>query len=90
MRYFASHAGQGMLFIAGAVILLAAPLTLPWVAAVVMLQVGVRHLTLAFKELDHDIRSRPDFMAGSPSLPPPSDGERELAGVRNGAIRTRP
>ena len=90
MRYFASHAGQGVLFIVGAVILLAAPLTLPWVAAVVMLQAGVRHFVLAFRELDHDVRSRPDFMAGSPSLPSPSDGERELAGIRYGAIRTRP
>ena len=90
MRYFASHAGQGVLFIVAAALLLAAPLTLPWVAAVVMLQVGVRHLTLAFKQLDHDVRSRPDCMAGSPSLPSPGDGERELAGVRSGVIRTRP
>jgi hypothetical protein len=90
VRYFASHAGQGVMFIVGAALLLAVPVSLPWVVAVMMLQVGVRHLTLAFKELDHDVLTRPDVMAISPSLPSPGDGERGIAGVRSRAIHTRP
>ena len=89
MRYFATHAGKGVLFIGAAAFLLAWPPALPWIAAVALLQLGVKHLTLAFKESDSDLFVHARVAAGSPALPPPTDGERGIASVRNDSIRTR-
>ena len=33
MNYFATHAGKGVLFIAGAALVLAVPIALPWITA---------------------------------------------------------
>ena len=90
MNYFDSHAGKAVLFIVGAAFLLAAPIALPWIAAVALLQVGVKHLTLAFKEADRDVSARAGVPAGGPSLPAPVDGERGLAGNVHSVTRNRP
>jgi hypothetical protein len=90
VRYFATHAGKSVLFISGAAFLLAWPPALPWIAAVVMLQLGVRHIILAFKEADRDVSLHATVPTGCPSLPAPGDGERGLVGNFGGAIRTRP
>ena len=67
---------------AAAVFLLAWPPALPWIAAAALLQFGVRHLALAFKEVDRDETSahahRTHAAGGVPSLPSPDDGERRL------------
>lgn len=89
MLYFATHAGKSVLFIGGAAFLLAWPPALPWIAAVAMLQLGVKHLTLAFKEADRDVSARPCVSTDGPSLPAPLDGERRLAGSGSSPICTR-
>ncbi len=89
MRYFATHAGKGVLFIGAAAFLLAWPPALPWIAAVALLQLGVKHLTLAFKESDSDLSVHARVAADSPALPPPTDSERGIASVRNNSVRTR-
>ena len=49
-RFFESHAGKAVVGVSAAVFLLAWPPALPWIAAAALLQFGVRHLALAFKE----------------------------------------
>jgi hypothetical protein len=90
MNYFATHAGKGVLFIAGAALVLAVPIALPWITAVALLQMGVNHLSLAFQETHHDHSDRPCVVADSPALPPPADGERGIAGAGHAALRARP
>src|SRR5262249_2829901 len=87
--FFNTHAGKSVLFIIGAVIVLAVPLILPWVAAIVLLQMGVKHITLAFRELDHDVPSHAGIAANGPSLPPPGDGERVLTVPGRSLVRYR-
>jgi hypothetical protein len=89
MRTFPStHSGRAVLYIAGAAFLLAWPPALPWIAAVTLVQLGVRHLILAFKEADRDRPARADLIDGRP-LPAPGDGERGLADAGRRPIHTR-
>ena len=47
-QFFESHAGKSVVGVSLSVFLLACPIALPWVAAALLLQYGVRHLTLGF------------------------------------------
>jgi hypothetical protein len=91
--FFDSHAGKAVAGVGAAVFLLAWPPALPWIAAVALLQFGVRHLALAFKEVDRDETSahayRTHAVGGIPSLPAPDDGERRLPGTRGSAVPAR-
>jgi hypothetical protein len=87
--FFHSHAGKGLAGVVAAVFLLAWPPALPWVAAVVFLQFGVRHLVLAFREVDREAKADTCITAGAPSLPAP-DSKRRVALARRGAVPARP
>lgn len=89
MSYFTTHAGKSVLFIGGAAFLLAWPPALPWVTAVIMLQLGVRHIILAFREVDRVVSAHASVPSHGPALPAPGDGERELVVTGGRAIRTR-
>jgi hypothetical protein len=84
--FFQSHAGKAVIGVFGAVFLLAWPPALPWIAAVALLQFGVRHIVLAFKEVEREEQNH--IAAGAPSLPAP-DGERRIAGARHSAVPAR-
>jgi hypothetical protein len=83
-----SHAGKGLFGITGAALLLAWPPALPWVAAIVLLQWGVRHLALAFKEIEHAEQNQPGITAGAPALPA-QDSQRGALVPRRSAVPAR-
>jgi hypothetical protein len=88
INFIFSHAGKGVVGVAGAAFLLAWPPALPWVAACFLLQFGVRHLALAFREAERETKDHTGITAGAPALDAP-DGERGIAPVRNGAAPAR-
>jgi hypothetical protein len=88
LDFFHSHAGKAVIGVVGAVFLIAWPPALPWLAAAALLQFGVRHLVLAFKEMEVETQTHTGIAAGTPSLPAP-DGERRIASARNGAVPAR-
>ena len=90
MQYFATHAGKAILAVTGAALILAVPIVLPWVVAVLLLQVGVRHLKLAFREVDRDLSLRADDTPNGTPLPEAHNGQRVLAGAGRDLVRTRP
>jgi hypothetical protein len=89
MRYFSTHAGKGVLAITGAAIVLAVPIALPWVVAVVLLQYGVRQIILAFKEVDRDVSLHAYMPEGGTSLPETHDGQRVLDGAGRDLVLAR-
>ena len=88
MQYFATHAGKAVLAITGAAIVLAVPIALPWVAAVILLQYGVRQLKLAFREADRDVLTA-RVQGNGISLPEAHDGQRVLDGAGRDLVRAR-
>jgi hypothetical protein len=86
--FFHSHAGKAVVGVFGAVFLIFWPPALPWVAAVALLQFGVRHLILAFKEAEREEQAHTHIAAGAPSLAAP-DGERGAIVPRHGAVPAR-
>jgi hypothetical protein len=93
IEFFDSHAGKAVVGVSAAVFLLAWPPALPWIAAVALLQFGVRHLVLAFKEVERDHTSAPTHHTRVPggvaSLAAPDDRERRLDFARNGVVPAR-
>jgi hypothetical protein len=84
INFIHSHAGKGAVGIIGACLLLAWPPALPWVAAVVLLQWGVRHLAAAFKELEGETQAS----ICAPALDAP-DSQRGALGARHNAVAAR-
>ncbi len=89
MLFFNSHAGKAVGFIAAATLLLAWPPALPWLTAVALLQLGVKHFALAFREIEHDVPVHPSLPVDDLALPAPGDAERSLAVAGSGAVSTR-
>jgi hypothetical protein len=86
MSYFNTHAGRAVLAITGAALILAVPVTLPWIVAVVILQYGVKQLRLAFREMDYDILTAQD---SDTPLSVPADGQRGIDGRSRDLVVTR-
>ncbi len=72
-----THAGKSVVFIAAAGVLLIWPPALPWIAAVALLQHGVRHLSLSFKEVQREELANARIRSGDSPLDAP-DGERGI------------
>jgi hypothetical protein len=89
MTFFNSHAGKSVVFIAGAAMLLAWPPSLPWIAAVALLQLGVKHIGLAFKEADRDISIRATAEASGHPLLAEGDSNRRLVVAGGDLVRAR-
>jgi hypothetical protein len=83
--FFQSHAGKAVVGVVGSVFLIAWPPAFPWIAAVALLQFGVRHLVLAFRELDRETQAHVD----APALNAPNR-ERSIVVPRHGVVPTRP
>jgi hypothetical protein len=83
-----SHAGKGLAGVVAAVFLIIWPPSVSWIAAVVLLQWGVRHIVLAFREAERDEQNQAGIMAGVPSLDAPNR-ERGIAVPRHGAVPAR-
>lgn len=90
MTFFNSHAGKSVVFIAGAAMLLAWPPSLPWIAAVALLQLGVKHMSLAFKEADRDISIRATAEASGHPVLAEGDSHQALDRDQRDLIRARP
>ena len=82
--FFQSHAGNGLVGISAAALLLAWPPALPWIAAAALLQFGVRHLVLAFNEVERETQAPTGF----PALDAP-DCQRRTLGARHNAVPAR-
>lgn len=89
MKYFTTHAGKGVLCIAGSALLLAVPIALPWVAAVILLQAGIRHLRSAFQEIDRDVPDFSDAAIRSAALGPTDHSQRGIGSPSTDIVRTR-
>jgi hypothetical protein len=89
MTFIHTHACKAVVGVAGAVFLLAWPPALPWIAAVALLQWGVRHLVLAFREAERDEQNQAGIMAGAPALDAP-DNQRGVIVPRNRDFSVRP
>jgi hypothetical protein len=82
------HAGKSVVFIAAGAFLLAWPPALPWIAAAGLLHLGVRHLVLAFREVEREAFADSRIATGTPSFSAP-DSERRLVVARNSAVPAR-
>jgi hypothetical protein len=86
--FFHSHAGKSVAGVCLAGLLIVWPPSVSWIAAVALLQFGVRHLILAFREMERDEQAHTHGAADIPSLAAP-DSERSIVVARHGAVPAR-
>jgi hypothetical protein len=87
-EFFHSHVGKAVVGVVAAVFLLACPIALPWIAAAMLLEFGVRHLILAFKELDCEAQIHAHDASDGTSLAAP-DVERGIVVARRDVVPAR-
>lgn len=86
MTFFITHSGKAIVCVALSALLFAWPPALPWVVAVTLLQQGVKHLVLAFRETERDLSAHATVVHDLPSL---HHVERELVVTGDGAVPAR-
>jgi hypothetical protein len=87
-EFFQSHAGKAVVGVCLAGLLIVWPPSVSWIAAAALLQFGVRHLMLAFKEVERDEQTYEHITSGAPAIDPPHC-ERRIAPTRRGAVPAR-
>jgi hypothetical protein len=86
MTFFRTNAGKAIVCVTLSALLFAWPPALPWVVAVALLQQGVKHLVLAFREAGRDLSAHATVVHDLPAL---HHVERELVVTGGDAFPAR-